>query len=229
MLPIDAPDHAADLRARVQIGDTWARHILTSGIARKPLTTIYTVGHSTRTLDEFIEILKAHDIRTLVDIRSYPASRRMPWFQGPQHPPFMTDEEGERNPALETTLPQAGIAYVWLRALGGRRKKTRYDSPNTALRSPAFRNYADYMLTPEFRQGVDDLVHAAQQAPTCIMCAEAQVYYHCHRMLVSDYLAAHGHTVLHIAGTGPAKPHRMTPEAHFEAGVLSYPAEAFLF
>lgn len=193
------------------------------------MATVYTIGHSTRTLEEFTAILQAHEIATLVDIRSYPASRRMPWFQGPQYPPFMTKEDARRQESLETTLPRAGIEYIWMRALGGRRHKQRDDSPNTAFRSPAFRNYADYMLTPEFQQGIDELVQLAEHSRTCIMCAEAQVYYHCHRMLVSDYLAAHGHTVLHISGMGEAKPHRMTPEARIEDGVVTYPGEARLF
>jgi len=153
----------------------------------------------------------------------------MPWFQGPQLPPFMTEAEGRRCEALETTLPRAGIEYVWMRALGGRRRRQREDSPNTALRSPAFRNYADYMLTPEFRQAAADLVRLAQQTRTCVMCAEAQVYYHCHRMLLSDYLAAHGNTVLHILG--PAQPalHRITPEARVQDGELIYASAPMLF
>jgi uncharacterized protein (DUF488 family) len=186
------------------------------------VATIYTVGHSTHTLDEFVELLKAHGIQTLADIRSYPASRRLPHFQGPQYPPFMTQEEAERHEALETTLPRVGLAYVWLRGLGGRRRKLRDDSPNTALHSDAFRNYADYMLTPEFRQAADELVQLSEQSPTCIMCAEAQVYWHCHRMLLSDYLVAQGHTVLHITNAGPAKPHRMTPEARITEGSVIY-------
>lgn len=161
----------------------------------------------------------------------------MPWFQGPQRPPLMTSttppEQGTngapRNEALETTLPRAGVDYVWMRALGGRRKKVRDDSPNQAFRSPAFRNYADYMLSPEFLQAMDELVRLAEGRPTCIMCAEAPVYYHCHRMQVSDYLAVHGHTVLHIGGPGEAKPHKMTAEARVEDGVLTYPGEAKLF
>jgi uncharacterized protein (DUF488 family) len=159
----------------------------------------------------------------------------MPWFQGPQHPPFMTEQEAEAHEALGTTLPRMGIAYLWMRGLGGRRRKIRDDSPNTALRSPAFRNYADYMLTPEFQQAAAELVRIADkpresgESRTCIMCAEAQVYYHCHRMLVSDYLVAHGNTVLHISGMGEAKPHRMTAEARVEDGVLIYPGDATLF
>jgi uncharacterized protein (DUF488 family) len=193
------------------------------------LTTVYTIGHSTRTLEEFISLLQVHGIELLVDIRSYPASRRLPWFQGPQAPPFMSAEEARRYQALESTLPPAGIGYLWMRALGGRRRKLRQDSPNTALRSPAFRNYADYMLTSEFRQAVAELLSLSEKTRTCVMCAEAQVYYHCHRMLLSDYLTAHGHRVLHIAGKAPPSPHRMTPEARVEHGELIYPAEPELF
>jgi uncharacterized protein (DUF488 family) len=193
------------------------------------LSTIYTIGHSTQTLEQFTELLQTHEIALLADIRSYPASRRMPWFQGPQYPPFMTEEEGRAHEALETTLPRVGIAYVWLRALGGRRSKSRDDSPNTALRSPAFRNYADYMLTGDFRQGVSELLEMSEKKRTCVMCAEAQVYYHCHRMLLSDFLAAQGHKVLHISSKAAPKPHRITPEARIEGRELTYPGEPVLF
>lgn len=141
----------------------------------------------------------------------------------------MTDEEGRQHEALETTLPRADIDYRWLRALGGRRKKIRDDSPNQALRSPAFRNYADYMLTAEFRDAAEELVKLADDRRTCVMCAEAQVYYHCHRMLLADYLVANGHEVLHIASTASPKPHRMTKEARVENGELTYPADPTLF
>jgi uncharacterized protein (DUF488 family) len=141
----------------------------------------------------------------------------------------MTEDEGLRNEALETTLPRAAIEYRWMPALGGRRRKIRDDSPNLALRSPAFRNYADYMLTPEFQKAANELIALAGSSTTAIMCAEAQVYYHCHRMLVSDYLAAHGHNVLHIADAKPAKPHHLTADARLEHGVLTYPTEACLF
>ena len=193
------------------------------------MATIYTSGHSTRTLDEFISLLQTHGVKLLGDIRSYPASRRMPWFQGPQFPPFLSEEEGRQHEALETTLPRSGIAYKWMCALGGRRKKIRDDSPNQALRSPAFRNYADYMLTAEFQNAAAELVKIAEETRTCVMCAEAQVYYHCHRMLLSDYLVANGHDVLHIATTAAPKPHRMTKEARVENGVLTYPGEPVLF
>jgi len=186
------------------------------------VATIFTIGHSTRTLDQFISILEAHGIEALADVRSYPASRRLPWFQGPQHPPFMTEEEAKRNEALETTLPRAGIHYVWLKALGGRRKRITTESPHTALRSDAFRNYADYMLTDEFRTGVAELLRVAEAKRTAIMCAEAQVYYHCHRMLLSDYLAVNGHAVLHVSSALRADQHRITPEARVVEGRLIY-------
>jgi uncharacterized protein (DUF488 family) len=193
------------------------------------VATIYTIGHSTRTLEEFIALLKVHRIERLVDIRAYPASRRLPWFQGPQHPAFMTAEEGERTAALETTLAQSGIEYRWMRELGGRRKKILDDSPNVALRAPAFRNYADYMMTVEFERAAEELVQLAQEKRTTIMCAEAQVYWHCHRMLVSDWLAAHGHTVLHIATATEPKAHKITPEVRMEEGKVVYRGDTFKF
>jgi uncharacterized protein (DUF488 family) len=170
------------------------------------LVTLYTIGHSTRTLDELVVALRAHSIATLVDIRSFPMSRRLPHFN---------------RESLEKTLPEAGIAYTWLTALGGRRNKILDDSPNVALRNPSFRNYADYMLTAEFQRGIDRLVQLAEKSRTAYMCAE-RVYFHCHRMLVSDWLKAHGHEVLHIDGTGPVKLHKLLLEARLIDGELIY-------
>jgi len=170
------------------------------------LVTLYTIGHSTRTLDELVEALRAHSIATLVDIRSFPRSRRLPHFN---------------RESLEKTLPEAGIRYLWMRELGGRRKKIRDDSPNVALRSPSFRNYADYMLTQEFQGGIAQLIELAEQSRTAYMCAE-RVYFHCHRMLVSDWLTAHGHEVLHLDGMGPVRPHQLLPEARVTDGKLIY-------
>ena len=113
--------------------------------------------------------------------------------------------------SLEQTLPAAGIRYVWMKALGGYRKKTLEESPNIALRNHSFRNYADYMLTPEFEQAMAELTRAGRKFPHRYMCAE-RLYFHCHRMLVSDWLVAHGHEVLHIDGPGPVKPHTLTAE-----------------
>ena len=161
------------------------------------MATFYTIGHSTRTESELIEALQAHSIQTLVDIRSFPVSRRMPYFN---------------RECLEKSLPTSGIEYVWMKALGGRRSKILTDSPNIGLRNDSFRNYADYMLTPEFEKAISELIALAGKSRTAYMCAE-RVYFHCHRMLVSDWLVAHGHEVLHIDGTGPVKPHRMMGEA----------------
>lgn len=170
------------------------------------MATLYTIGHSTRTLDELIEALRAHGIRTLVDIRSFPMSRRLPHFN---------------RESLERSLPQAGIEYRWMKDLGGRRKKITDNSPNTALRSDSFRNYADYMLTPEFQHAAAELVALAEHSPTAYMCAE-RMWFQCHRMMVSDYLVAHGHDVQHIDGTGPTRPHKLMREAQMIDGQLIY-------
>ena len=170
------------------------------------MATLYTIGHSTRTLEELIAVLTAHDIRTLVDIRAFPMSRRLPQFN---------------RESLETSLPAAGIRYVWMKALGGYRKKILDDSPHIALRNDSFRNYADYMLTEEFERAAAELIAVAEPEATAYMCAE-RVHFHCHRMLVSDWLVAHGHEVLHIDDTGPVKAHRITAEARMIDGSLLY-------
>jgi uncharacterized protein (DUF488 family) len=174
------------------------------------LAAIYTIGHSTHTLDELIAALKGHGIQILVDIRSFPMSRRLPHFN---------------RESLEAELPKHGIAYVWMKELGGRRKKIRNDSPNTGLRSPSFRNYADYMLTEEFSAAIDRLLEISREGNTAIMCAE-RVYFQCHRMLVSDYLTAHGHTVLHIDDDRrPVREHKLMAEARLVDGRLVYDAQ----
>ena len=197
------------------------------------MATIYTIGHSTRTFDELVAALQAHDIRMLVDIRSFPASRRMPHFN---------------RESLEVELPKQGIAYVWMKELGGRRKKIRSDSPNTGLRNESFRNYADYMLTDEFAHGIERLLEIAKQTAgpstsaandgppalsmtsekpgnTAIMCAE-RMYFQCHRMLVSDYLTTHGHSVLHIDDCKrPLREHKLMAEARMVDGKVVYNAQ----
>jgi len=170
------------------------------------MATLYTIGHSTRPLEELIALLRHHSIQTLVDIRAFPMSRRLPHFN---------------RESLESALATAGIRYVWMKALGGYRKKTREDSPNTGLRNASFRNYADYMLMPEFEAAAKELVGLAEASRTAYMCAE-RVWFHCHRMLVSDWLVAHGHTVLHIDGEAPPKFHVLTKEAHLVNGQLIY-------
>jgi uncharacterized protein (DUF488 family) len=198
------------------------------------VATICTIGHSTRTLDELVAALQAHGIRTLVDIRSFPMSRRLPHFN---------------RESLEVELPKQGIAYVWMKELGGRRKKIRNDSPNTGLRNDSFRNYADYMLTPDFVHGIGRLLEITQQTadpstpvahgrpPTlgmtnvecsgniAVMCAE-RVHFRCHRMLVSDYLTAYGHTVLHIDDDKHRpREHKLMAEARLVDGKLVYDAQ----
>lgn len=176
------------------------------------MATLYTIGHSTRTLDDLIAALHTHQIQTLVDIRAFPMSRRLPQFN---------------RDSLEQTLPAAGIRYQWMKALGGYRKKTLEESPNIALRNRSFRNYADYMLAAEFEQAMSDLLALAETSRTASMCAE-RPYFRCHRMLVSDWLVAHGHQVLHIDATGPVKPHSLTAEARIVDGRLIYRGDRLL-
>jgi uncharacterized protein (DUF488 family) len=176
------------------------------------MPTLYTIGHSTRTLEELISTLKAHGIETLVDIRAFPMSRRLPHFN---------------RESLEIELPRQGLRYVWMKALGGYRKATRKDSPHTALRSASFRNYADYTLTPEFGQAIAELLQISQQSRTAYMCAE-RVYFRCHRMIVSDWLVAHRHEVLHIDAEGPAHPHKLTAEARMIDGQMIYSGDRLL-
>ena len=178
----------------------------------KVLARLYTVGHSTRSLEDFVEILQAHSVRTLVDIRAFPMSRRLPQFN---------------RESLEQSLSAVGIRYIWMQALGGYRKKIREESPHIALRNPSFRNYADYMLTAEFEGAMAELIALAEESPTAYMCAE-RVYFRCHRMLVSDWLVAQGHAVMHIDGTGPLQPHRLTAEARVIDGELIYRGDRLL-
>src|SRR5262245_24791255 len=120
------------------------------------MATLFTIGHSTRTLDELIEALQAHSIQTLADIRSFPMSHRLPHVN---------------RESLDKSLPANGIQYVWMKDLGGRRKKSLDDSPNVALRNDSFRNYADYMLTPEFERAIGGLIALAGQSRMAYMCA----------------------------------------------------------
>jgi uncharacterized protein (DUF488 family) len=228
------------------------------------MATIHTIGHSTRTLEELMAALKAHNIGMLVDIRAFPMSRRLPHFN---------------RESLEQELPKGDIAYNWMKELGGRRRKILENSPNTGLRNESFRNYADYMLTQKFAQAIESLLRMTEgptlsatganergapassqsggtagpsaalgmanqsgsaspgtkagdaspeerpPAGVAIMCAE-RVYFQCHRMLVSDYLTAHGHTVLHIDDDKrPVRPHKLMAEAHLVDGKVVYNAQ----
>jgi len=176
------------------------------------LAVLYTIGHSTRTIEDLISALKAHQVQTLADIRAFPMSQRLPQFN---------------RDSLEQSLSAAGIRYVWFKALGGYRKKILEESPNIALRNQSFRNYADYMLTPEFNRAMSDLLALAESSRTAYMCAE-RVYFRCHRMLVSDWLVAHGHEVLHIDSEVPVKAHRLTAEARIVDGRLIYRGDRLL-
>jgi uncharacterized protein (DUF488 family) len=171
------------------------------------VSIIYTIGHSTRTFDELVRALAGHGVSTLADVRSFPMSRRLPHFN---------------REVLEAELPKCGINYVWMKELGGRRKKIRNDSPNLALRNDSFRNYADYMMTSEFADGIARLLGIGSEQKTAYMCAE-RVYFQCHRMLISDYLTAIGHTVLHIDDEKrPLREHKMMAEARLVDGKLVY-------
>ena len=178
------------------------------------MATIFTIGHSTRELADFSRVLQAHDVRLLEDIRAFPMSRRYPHFNREK---------------LELWLPEIGCDYVWEKDLGGRRSKQMPtdESPNVALRSTSFRNYADYMLSSQFQQAVERLVERAQKKNTAIMCAE-YVYFHCHRMLVSDYLVSRGHTVLHILDEKPPAEHKLSKDARIVDGKLVYRGDRLL-
>jgi len=176
------------------------------------LAVLYTIGHSTRTIEELIAALAAHRIQTVVDIRAFPMSRRLPQFN---------------RDSLQQTLPAAGMHYLWMKALGGYRKRILEESPNIALRNPSFRNYADYMLTPEFARAMDEMLALAESSRTTYMCAE-RLYFRCHRMLVSDWLVAHGHQVFHIDASGPVKPHTLTADARIVDGRLIYRGDRLL-
>lgn len=167
--------------------------------------TIWTIGHSTRELNDFLQLLRSYDIANLVDVRSYPGSRRYPHFNKVE---------------LSRVLPKSGVDYYHFGKLGGRRRPVP-DSRNTAWRNASFRAYADYMDSEEFKQGIDELLELARNRRTAIMCAEA-VWWRCHRGLIADYLMAQGSVVVHIVNTGRSEPHPYTAAARIVDGQLSY-------
>jgi uncharacterized protein (DUF488 family) len=181
-----------------------ARQSKQSG-SRAAIGPVFTIGHSTRTLDELVVLLTEHGVGTLADIRTAPGSRRMPWFA---------------KAALAAELPAHGIGYEHVPELGGLRKP-RPDSINTAWRNDAFRGYADHMATEEFERGVERLL--ALPRPVAAMCAEA-VPWRCHRSLLGDHLVASGVPVIDIIGAGSAQPHRVTPFARVIDGRVTYPS-----
>lgn len=167
--------------------------------------TIWTIGHSTRSLQDFLDMLVINNIELLADIRAFPGSRRFPHFNKDN---------------FSVSLREYGIGYVHLPGLGGRRKPHE-NSPNIAWRHPAFRGYADYMQTDEFKMNVDTLGNLASKSKTAYMCSEAP-WWKCHRALVSDYLKAHGWTVLHIMEKGKVTEHPYTSPAREVQGHLFY-------
>ena len=192
---------------------------------------IWTIGHSTRTIDEFISLLKANEINLLADVRTWPGSKRYPHFN---------------KDALATSLSEQGIRYEHSPELGGKRK-SKPDSRNTAWRNASFRGYADYMETEQFQNGIERLLNIAGQGAAtwavaekrydgseavtpcaiAIMCAEA-VWWRCHRSLIADCLKARGVEVLHVLGATKVDPHPYTPAARIVNGELSYETESLL-
>jgi uncharacterized protein (DUF488 family) len=166
---------------------------------------VWTIGHSTRALEELIAALQSFDIQVLVDVRSFPGSRRYPQFNREQ---------------LRVTLGEAGFEYFHFPDLGGRRRE-RPDSRNLVWRNKMFRGYADYMETGEFRDAIKRLLDLAKSRRTAIMCAEA-VWWRCHRSLIADYLKAQGIEVTHILAAGKSETHPYTSAAMIVDGQLSY-------
>ena len=170
---------------------------------------LWTIGHSTRPIEELIDLLKAHKIARLVDVRTIPRSRHNPQFN---------------REALEKSLEKAGIRYRHAPELGGLRK-SRPDSINQGWKNAAFRGYADYMQTEEFPRALEELMAYGEKEPTAIMCAEA-VPWRCHRSLIADALTIRGWTVRHILSSAQAKPHTLTSFAKVENDVLCYPSSS---
>ena len=167
---------------------------------------IFTIGHSTRTIEEFLNLLAANGVAELVDIRTVPRSRTNPQFN---------------RESLPESLKAAGIGYVHMPSLGGLRR-ARPDSTNTGWRNASFRGYADYMQTPEFATAIQKLIERGAQKQVAIMCAEA-VPWRCHRSLVADALTARGISVEDIMSVSRRQPHKLTPFAQVEGTRVWYP------
>lgn len=170
-------------------------------------TTIWTIGHSTRAIEEFLSLLAGSRIEAVADVRSFPGSRRYPQYG---------------RDALAATLAAHAIGYHWLPALGGRRRAS-LDSPNTAWRNASFRGYADYMSSTQFAQGLAELLEVSNKARTAIMCSEA-LWWRCHRSMIADALCVRGIKVVHILDAKHRVVHPMTSPARIVGGVLSYAA-----
>ena len=173
---------------------------------------IWTIGHSIRTIDDFISLLEENEINVLVDVRAWPGSKRYPQFN---------------KDALAESLNAHGIGYQHFPELGGKRK-SKPDSRNTAWRNASFRGYADYMETEQFQKGIERLLDVAVKAGAiAIMCAEA-VWWRCHRSLIADYLKARGVEVLHVLGANKVELHPYTSAARIVNGELTYAADSLL-
>ena len=170
--------------------------------------TIWTVGHSTRTLDEFVARLEAYDVELIADVRRFPGSRRLPQFGAEE---------------LEAGLAKNRIAYKWLESLGGRRNALP-DSLNTAWTNSAFRGYADHTRTEEFAEGLEELLVLSGGMRTAIMCAEL-LWWRCHRRIISDVLVTLGAEVVHIRGPSLSEHHKLAAPARLVDGQLSYLAD----
>lgn len=175
---------------------------------KQELHTIYTIGHSTHSLAEFLNMLQSFEIKVLVDIRSLPGSRKFPQFNKED---------------LEVSLEENGIQYLYFADLGGRRK-VKKDSKNNRWHNDSFKAYADYMETDEFKNAIVKLEKIASEQPTAYMCAEA-VWWRCHRSMVSDYLKAKSWTVLHIMAVGKVQEHTFTSPARIVEGNVFYSDE----
>lgn len=169
--------------------------------------TIWTIGHSTRTADELLAVLAAHEIEAVADVRRFPGSRRLPQFG---------------REALETKLREVDVSYRWIEELGGRRRPDP-ESANDAWDNDAFRGYADHLATEEFADGLFELLMLASGLRTVVMCAE-QLWWRCHRRIISDVLVSLGHEVQHIRDVATAEPHVLAPPARLADGVLTYSA-----
>lgn len=175
----------------------------------KPGDIVWTVGHSTRALDDFVATLSAYDIELIADVRRFPGSRRLPQFGAAE---------------LEASLAKNGIAYKWLPALGGRRQALS-NSPNTAWTNSAFRGYADHTATEEFAEGLEELLVLSRGLRTAIMCAEL-LWWRCHRRIISDVLVTLGIDVIHIRDSSFKEHHKLGAPARLVDGQLSYEPDA---
>lgn len=174
--------------------------------------TIWTIGHSTHTIEDFLDLLAGSSIELVADVRRFPGSKRFPQF----------NREG-----FESSLSRAGMGYRHYPELGGRRDQRAPGSPNTAWRVEAFNAYADHMATPEFAKALDDLITHASASKTAVMCSEA-VPWRCHRRLIADALVVRGWDVRDIIGPRKVEPHGLTEFARVEGERITYPAEPLL-